>query len=158
MKVILLHSVPKLGKAGDIVEAKPGYFRNYLQPRGYGVVATGGTLKKREEDLAALRKKAEKAHEAALALAERINALGTVKVAAKVGEAGKLYGKITNKEIALLVQQALNEQGVEIDKRGVKTDVEVNALGTYNVTVKVAADVQSELQLEVLHEGALAAV
>ena len=58
----------------------------------------------------------------------------------------------------MLVQQALNEQGVEIDKRGVKTDVEVNALGTYNVTVKVAADVQSELQLEVLHEGALAAV
>ncbi len=50
MKVILQHSVQKLGKAGDIVEAKPGYFRNYLQPRGIAVVASTGTLKKREED------------------------------------------------------------------------------------------------------------
>lgn len=156
MKVILLHSVPKLGKAGDIVEAKAGYYRNFLQPRGYGVQATGGTLKKREEDLAALRKKAEKAHEAALALAQRIVELGAVRVSAKVGEAGKLYGKITHKEIALLVQNALNEEGVEIDKRGVKTDLDVNALGTYKVTVKVAADVQAELNLEVVHESALA--
>ena len=57
MKVILQENVLKLGKAGDVVEAAPGYFRNFLQPRGLAVLATVGTLKKREEDLEALRKK-----------------------------------------------------------------------------------------------------
>jgi ribosomal protein L9 len=60
MKVILQHTVLKLGKAGDIVEASAGYYRNFLQPRKLAVLATDGTLKKREEDLAVIQKKAQR--------------------------------------------------------------------------------------------------
>lgn len=151
MKVILHHSVEKLGQAGDIVEAAPGYFRNFLQPRGLGVEATRGTLKKREEDLAGLKKKAQQMHQAAVEKAEKITALGAIHYVAKVGESGKLYGKITNKEIADLVEK---EVGFAIDKRLVKTDKEIHALGVYEVTVKLANEVTTKLQLEILREGA----
>src|SRR5271170_7785348 len=99
MKVILRENVVKLGKAGDVVEAAPGYFRNFLEPRKLAVQATPGALKKREEEVEILRKKAEKLHEVDLALVEKIKALGGVKISAKAGEEGKLYGKVTNKEI-----------------------------------------------------------
>src|SRR5262245_8841152 len=90
MKVILQKDVQKLGKAGDVVETAPGYFRNFLEPRRLAVLATEGTLKKREEDLEALRKKAEKVHQAAVELAEKINAVGELRMFAKCGEGGKL--------------------------------------------------------------------
>ena len=153
MKVILQHSVQKLGKAGDIVEAKPGYFRNYLQPRGTAVVASTGTLKKREEDLEALRRKAEKLHQASLDLAEKITNVGTVKVSARVGEGGKLYGKITHKEIAALIEK---EVGEPIDKRLIKTNEDVAALGTFTVTVKLTPEVHADVNLEVTMEVAAA--
>ena len=153
MKVILQHSVQKLGKAGDIVEAKPGYFRNFLQPRGLAVVAGNGTLKKREEDLEALKRKAEKVHQEAVDMAEKITNVGTIKISARVGDGGKLYGKVTHKEIAALIEK---EVGSPIDKRLIKTNEEITALGTYKVFVKTASDVQAELDLEVQMEGAAA--
>lgn len=155
MKVILQHNVQKLGKAGDIVEAKPGFYRNFLQPRGLAVTATTGTLKKREEDLEALKKKAEQTHQAALDLAEKIGALPALKITARVGEGGKLYGKITHKEIAALLEKEL---GQPVDKRHVKTDEDVAALGTFKVYLKLASDVQAECSLEVSMEGAAVAV
>ena len=151
MKVILQHAVQKLGHAGDIVEASPGYFRNFLQPRGFAVEATKGTLKKREEDLEALKKKAEVLHQQAVEHAEKISALGTIKLTAKVGEGGKLYGKITHKEIAALIEK---EVGAPIDKRLVKTNEDVAALGTFTVHVKLAPEVQGEVNLEVVMETA----
>jgi len=147
MKVILQKNVDKLGKAGDVVDSAPGFFRNFLQPRGLAVLATPGTLKKREEDLESLRQKAEKAHQESVDLAERINALGVVKVSAKAGEGGKLYGKVTNKEIA---QELKKELGVDVDKRLVKPLDEIGALGSYRVHVKLAADVSAELTVEVV--------
>jgi large subunit ribosomal protein L9 len=150
MKVILQQTVVKLGKAGDIVEASPGYYRNYLQPRKYAVLASGGALKKREEDLETIKKKAAAAHQAAQDLADKIAALGSVKISAKVGEGGKLYGKITNKEIAQLIEK---EVGTEIDKRLIKTLEDVNAIGVFKVYVKLAAEVQAEVNLDVYIEG-----
>src|SRR6516165_2014124 len=125
MKVILQDNVVKLGKAGDIVEASPGYFRNFLQPRKLAVIASEGALKKREEDMEVLRKKAEKAHQQYVELADKITALGKIRLTARVGEGGKLYGKITNKEIAQALESELK---VEIDKRLVKTNEEINSL------------------------------
>lgn len=153
MKVILQQNVQKLGKAGDIVETSDGYFRNFLQPRKLGVLATEGTLKKREEDLETLRKKAEKAHQEAVDISEKITALGSVRLTAKVGEGGKLYGKITNKEIALELEKRL---AVAVDKRLVKTAGDINALGTYKVVVKLTPEVQAELAVEVQPEGYVA--
>src|ERR1700732_4407974 len=105
MKVILQQNVQKLGKAGDIVDTSDGYFRNFLQPRKLAVLATAGTMKKREEDLEVLKKKADAAHQEALAICEKITSLGTIRLLAKVGEGGKLYGKITNKEIAQEIEK-----------------------------------------------------
>jgi large subunit ribosomal protein L9 len=151
MKVILQKNVQSLGKAGDVVEASPGYFRNYLQPRSLAVLATDGALKKREEDLEQLRKKAQDQHEAAVALSEKITGLGNLRVSAKAGEGGRLYGKITNKEIAAALSQEL---GQEIDKRAIKTADDITALGTYKATVRLATEVQAEFNVEVHQHGA----
>lgn len=150
MKVILQQNVVKLGKAGDIVETSPGYFRNFLQPRKLAVLATTGTMKKREEDLETLRKKAEAAHQESVKLGEKISAIGSIRLHAKVGEGGKLYGKITNKEIALELEKLL---GSPLDKRLVKPLEDIGALGTYKVQVKLAPEVQSEITVEVQPEG-----
>jgi len=149
VKVILQQNVPKLGKAGDIVEASNGYFRNFLQPRSLAVLATPGALKKREEDVEVLRKKAEKAHQEALDLCQKITDQELVRIGAKAGEGGKLYGKITNKEVAAAIQKAT---GVEVDKRLIKVD-DIGSLGTYRAVVKLATDAQAEINIEVVMEG-----
>jgi large subunit ribosomal protein L9 len=151
MKVILQQNVQKLGKAGDVVEAAPGYFRNFLQPRGLAVLATQGTLKKREEDLDGLKKKAEQAHQVNVDLAEKIQTLGTIKITAKAGEAGKLYGKVTTKEIAEHLKQQL---GSDIDKRSIKADEEIGTLGHHRVVLRLSPEVHAELDVEVVAEGA----
>jgi large subunit ribosomal protein L9 len=150
MKVILQDNVQKLGKAGEIVEIKRGYFRNYLEPRGLAMLATKGTLKKRDEDLESYRRKAEKAHNEAVAFAEKISSLPPMVMNVKAGETGKLYGKVTNKEVAQLLEKNL---GQEIDKRLLKVSGDINATGTYKVQVKLTPEVQAEVQLEVLAEG-----
>jgi large subunit ribosomal protein L9 len=150
MKVILQDNVQKLGKAGEIVEIKRGYFRNFLEPRGLAVLATKGTLKKREEDLEAFRRKAEKAHQEAVTLAEKISSLPVLALGVKAGDSGKLYGKVTNKEIASLIEKEL---GQEIDKRLVKPLSEIGSLGSYKVQVKLTPEVQAEVNLEVILEG-----
>lgn len=149
MKVILQKNVQKLGKIGDVVESKPGYFRNYLQPRGFAVVATDGAMKKREEELEALKAKAEKHHQEAVALGAKITAVPYIKISQKAGDGGKLYGKVTNKDIAEALTKAL---GVDIDKKGVKTLEEITQVGTYKAYVKVAPDVQAEVNLVVYDE------
>jgi large subunit ribosomal protein L9 len=150
MKVILQDNVQKLGKAGEIVEIKRGYFRNFLQPRGLAVLATKGTLKKRDEDLEAFRRKIEKAHSEAQQLADKISALPPIALNVKAGETGKLYGKVTNKEVTQLIEKNL---GQEIDKRLVKILGDINQLGTYKVQVKLTPEVQAEVTLEVILEG-----
>ena len=147
MKVILRENVVKLGKAGDVVEAAPGYFRNFLEPRKFAVQATKGSLKKREEELDILRKKAAKVHEAELALVQKIKALGGIKISAKAGEEGKLYGKVTTKEIAETLGKQLNEG---IDKRLIKASQDIIALGTYTATIKLSADAHTEFNVTVI--------
>lgn len=150
MKVILQDNVQKLGKAGEIVEIKRGYFRNFLQPRGLAVLATQGTLKKREEDLEAFRRKIDKAHSEAQALADKISSLPPLALNVKAGETGKLYGKVTNKEVTQLIEKSL---GIELDKRLVKILGDISSLGSYKVQVKLTPEVQAEVQLEVILEG-----
>jgi large subunit ribosomal protein L9 len=150
MKVILQQNVQKLGKAGDVVEASDGYFRNFLQPRKLAIVATTGTLKKREEDLDIIRKKAEASHQSNVDLSEKIKEIGYIRLEAKAGEGGKLYGKVTTKEIA---QELSKKLGSTVDKKDIKSTEDIGALGTYRVIIKLAPDVQAELNVEVALEG-----
>jgi large subunit ribosomal protein L9 len=144
MKVILQKNVQQLGKVGDVVESKPGYFRNYLHPRGLAVLATEGTLKKRDEEIESLRAKSDRLHSEALTLQEKISALAGVNINQRAGDGGRLYGKVTNKDIADALSQAL---GAAVDKKGIKIPEQITAVGTYKVSVKVAADVQAELNV-----------
>ncbi len=150
MKVILQKDVQALGKVGDVVEASAGYFRNFLQPRSLAILASTGALKKREEDLEQIKKKADAQHQLAVALSERITALGTIRIIAKAGDGGRLYGKVTNKEIAQALSQAVEQ---EIDKRSFKTVDDITALGTYRTTVRLASEVVAELNVEVLSQA-----
>lgn len=150
MKVILQETVQKLGKAGDVVEAKRGFFRNYLEPRRLAVLATKGTMKKRDEDMEALRRKAQNAHDAAVKVAESITNLPTLKLSAKAGEGGKLYGKITSKEVAELIEK---EIGSPVNKKDLKISGDINTVGTYSILVKLTSDVQAKCQLDVVPEG-----
>ncbi|HEY9682392.1 MAG TPA: 50S ribosomal protein L9 [Oculatellaceae cyanobacterium] len=150
MKVILQQNVQKLGKAGDVVEASDGYFRNFLQPRKLAIVATTGTLKKREEDLDIIRKKAVATHDSNVALADKIKEIGSIRLEAKAGEGGKLYGKVTTKEIA---QELSKKLGSTIDKKDIKSTEDIGALGTYRVVIKLTPEVQAELSVEVALEG-----
>lgn len=150
MKVILQETVQKLGKAGEVVEAKRGYFRNFLEPRHLAVLATKGTMKKRDEDMEALRKKAQKAHDEAVKLAESITNLPILKMTAKAGDGGKLYGKITSKEVAELIEKSV---GAPINKRDLKISGDINVIGSYSVLVKLTSEVQAKCELEVEPEG-----
>ena len=152
MKVILQQNVQKLGNAGDVVEASPGYFRNFLEPRKLAHLATTGTLKKREEDLAVIKKKAEAAHKVSVEQSEKITALGSLHLNMKAGDSGKLYGKVTTKEIAQAISKAV---GFEIDKRCIRNADEIGALGNYPIVVKLNPEVSAELNIEVLQEGAV---
>ena len=99
----------------------------------------------------AIRQKAETLHQAAVALAERIQGIATVRIEAKAGEGGRLYGKVTNQQIAELLSKAAEH---DIDKRWVKTAEDINSLGTYKASVRLAPEVQAEIIVEVFQPNA----
>ena len=107
-------------------------------------------MKKREENFVVLKKKADAAHGGALGICEKITAIGTIRLLAKVGDGGKLYGKITNKEIA---QEIEKQVGSPVDKRLIKTAGDISALGTYKATIKLAPEATAEINVEVQPEG-----
>src|SRR5690554_5190398 len=113
MEVILLKDVKSLGKAGDLVNSKTGYARNYLLPRGLAIEATPENKKKWEEEMKNLEAKRQKEKEEALALKANLEKI-TVKLKAKGGEGGRLFGSITSKDIA----DALKSQHkIKLDRR-----------------------------------------
>ena len=99
MQVILKKEVQNIGEAGDLVNVKDGYARNYLIPKNYAEIATEGALKNREQNIDRLRAKQEKLHQEALAKAEQIEKIGSIELSAKAGESGKLFGTITTKKL-----------------------------------------------------------
>ena len=145
MKVILKADVKTLGKKGQVVEVSDGYARNFLYPRGLAVEATSGNLndlasKKANED----RKKAKEKQDAQ-ALAEKLSSI-TVEVFTKTGEGGRLFGSVTNKEIA----EALKvKYGIELDKRKLELKEPIKALGTFTVIAKLHPEVSAQLQIQV---------
>src|SRR5919198_5957237 len=127
MKVLLVQDVDKLGSTGEVKEVSGGYGRNYLLPKGLAVLATRGQVKQAEERLAAQHKREQAARKDAEALASRI-AGQTLRFTARVGELDRLYGSITNADIAEKIKSQL---GVEIDRRRVDLDEPVKRIGIY---------------------------
>jgi large subunit ribosomal protein L9 len=145
MQVILTQDVPNLGKAGELVSVRPGYGRNYLVPRGYAVSATVRNKNRLDHDKALIEKRVAKERASATELATRINGI-TLQFERNVGEDEKLFGSVTNRDIA----EQLKKAGIEIDHRWVELDAPVKALGKYETTVRLAAGVNAALKFWVV--------
>ena len=144
MEVILREDVQSLGKAGHLVRVKPGYARNFLLPRGLAFEATEGNKKRIDAEARARASKASAEKAAAEQLAAQLGAI-TVTLRGKAGEEGKLFGSVTNIDI----ERALAEQGVSVERRRIRLDEPIKALGEHKVAVALAAGVESELTVTV---------
>ena len=146
MKIILKKDVHRLGEAGDVVNVKTGYALNYLVPQGYATVGTESALKQHAETLRQRAHKEAKLVADAQALAAKASAV-EIKIAAKVGDNGKLYGGITAAQVAEILAAA----GVEIDKRNIELP-EIKAVGEFEAKAKCYKGVYAELKVEVVAE------
>ena len=146
VKVILRSDVSGLGKRGDIVEVSKGYARNFLTPRGLAMAATEGAVDqakamRRARDIKDARDR-ESAEEVAKVLVAR-----TIEVTARAGGGGRLFGSVTNAEIA---EAVLAQTGIELDRKHLHLEEHIKELGTHQVTARLHADVQFPITVEVV--------
>ena len=146
MKVILKKDMQSLGDIGDIIEVSDGYARDYLLPKNIVEIATAGALKNREKNIERIKAKAEKLHQEALAKAEKIQALELIEIEAKAGESGKLFGAITTKKLAELIQE---KSGIEVDRKNILLERPINHIGEYEMKVKFTTKVSAVLNVGV---------
>jgi large subunit ribosomal protein L9 len=145
MQLILTKDMPTLGQAGDLVTVKPGYGSNYLLPKGLALIATTGNKSKLEHQKRVIERKVAKARESAEAMGRKLN--GTdVTITRLVGEGDKLFGSVTNRDIA----EALAKDGIEVDSRYILLDAPLKALGVYEVEIKLHRDVGSQIKVWVV--------
>ena len=143
MKVILTSDVEKLGKAGEMVNAKTGFARNFLLPNKLAVQATKENIKIWEEKQAELRAIERENIKNANELKEKIENT-KVKIIAKTGEGDRLFGSITSMDI----EKALKDQhGLDVDKKKIEMKDNIKSLGTFNVIVKVYTDINANLEV-----------
>jgi|LFIK01.1.fsa_nt_gi large subunit ribosomal protein L9 len=147
MKLILKEEVEQLGQAGDLVDVKPGYGRNYLIPQGKAVMATEGALKAMEALKREAERRAELTIEAAKELAGKLEAT-SITLTARTGEDDKIHGSITTMQVA----EALSERGLEVDRRKITLDQEIKQLGEYTATVEVISELKPKIKIWVVKE------
>jgi len=147
MKVLLKEDIEKLGSAGELVDVKPGYGRNYLIPQNKAVMATDGAIKNYEHIKREAELRATLTVEAAAELAEQLEAT-SVTISATVGEDDKIFGTVTNIQVA----EALEERGIIIDRRKISMDQDINSLGEYTATVDLLGDLNPKVKVWVVKE------
>ena len=146
MQVILKKDVQNLGEAGEVINVKDGYARNFLIPKNFAEAATEGALKNREQNLARIQAKQEKLHQEALAKAAEIEKLGQIELSAKAGESGKLFGTITTKKLCEELKEKAN---IEVDKKTVSLNAPINKIGEFTMLIKLTSKVKTELKVVV---------
>ena len=148
MEVILKQDVKGLGFRDDKVNVANGYARNYLLPRGIAVLATGGAKKMHAETLKQRAFKEEKQRKEATAQAEKLAGV-SIKVGAKAGESGKIFGSVTTIQLA----DALQKAGYEVDRRNIEfNDEHIKQLGTYSASVRLYKEIAAKVNFEVVPE------
>lgn len=148
MEVILIKDVDNLGAAHEVVKVRNGYGRNYLIPQKYAVEASPSNRKQLEEKLKQLRKKEDKMLAEINLVIAKLND-GAVKLTAKTGTSGKIFGSITSLQISRAIRE---QKGYEIDRRKITIPEEVKELGTYKATIDFANGNSTELEFEVVGE------
>ncbi|RPG81698.1 MAG: 50S ribosomal protein L9 [Crocinitomicaceae bacterium TMED114] len=148
MDVILKQDVERLGAKNDIVTVKTGYARNYLIPQGFAIVATESARKVVAETIRQQSHKAVKALEDAKALAEKMSGV-SVKIGAKAGESGKIFGSVNTIQVA----EALAAAGHPVERKDIDLGTEtIRDLGSYTAKVKLHKEVTAEVTFEVVAE------
>ena len=147
MKLILKETIDSLGVRGKIVEVKPGYARNYLIPKGMAVPATDANIQQLESERHIIEASLIREREYAEEVARKIEAL-TCTIQAKAGEGDRLYGSVTNMDIA----EDMLKQGIEIDRKKIVLEEPIKSLGEAKVTVKLHPEVVAELTVNVVKE------
>ena len=149
MQVILLDKIAHLGKVGYQVNVKSGFARNYLIPQGKAVMATKANIEHFEARRAELEEKAAQALAAAVDRAARLEALGSVTIASKAGDEGRLFGSIGTRDIA----DAITAKGVEVAKSEVRLpNGLIRTLGEHEVTFQFHGEVFSHLNVVIVAE------
>jgi large subunit ribosomal protein L9 len=145
MEIILKTDIAGLGYKNDIVAVKPGYGRNYLIPQGFATLATGSSRKILAENIKQVAHKAEKVKLDASALAESIGDI-TLDIPAKVGESGKIFGRVTTIQIS----EVLKEKGFDVDRKKISLDSEVKFVGEYTATLDLHKEVKHKVKFNVV--------
>ncbi|HYF78576.1 MAG TPA: 50S ribosomal protein L9 [Symbiobacteriaceae bacterium] len=146
MKVILKADVKGTGKKGQTLEVSDGFARNFLFPRGLAMEASAGALKSLEEEAKAKERKQERMLNELKALRDKLEGQ-TVKVPARCGEGGRLFGSITNKDIADAITKFL---GKEFDRKVIDLVNPIKTLGVYQVTLKFGQNVNGTINVEIV--------
>ncbi|MEX0647579.1 MAG: 50S ribosomal protein L9 [Balneolaceae bacterium] len=147
MKLILKEDVDKLGSAGDLVDVKPGFGRNYLIPQAKAVLATDGAIRQYENLKREAALRAELTVEAAKELAQQLEAT-SVTIPVTVGEDEKIHGTVTNIQVA----EALEEREILIDRRKISLDQDIKTLGEYTATIDLMGDLKPQVKVWVVKE------
>jgi len=145
MQVILKQDVPKLGDAGDIVKVSAGYGRNYLIPRGLAVPATAGGVAQSEHQQRLAEAIRRKKLVGAQAIAEQIEGTA-ISLRREAGEDDKLFGSVTNRDIA----EALEKEGIEVDRRIIHLDEPIRTIGLFTVPIRLHREVTANLRVYVI--------
>jgi large subunit ribosomal protein L9 len=145
MKVILKHDVKGLGREGDVKDVKDGYARNFLFPTGAAVKADTGAMKNWERHREEREERDRAEREQAEAAAERVREL-KVEVAVKSGEKGRLFGAVTNRDIAELI----GREGIEIDRHAIHLREPIKTLGDHRVEVRLTHGIEVPITVTVV--------
>jgi len=148
MKVILTEEIRGLGTRGDVVTVKDGYARNYLLPKNLAREASTGNLKQIEHERRKWSLLAQQEKDAAQKAADKVKGV-KITIEKRVGEHGHLFGSVTANEIA----DALQEKGIEVDKRRIELEQPIKNLGLHDVDVRLHRDVIAKIQVEVVALG-----
>ena len=144
MKVILTQDVKGKGKKGQMIEVSDGYARNFMLPKKMAIEATPDAINTMKMNDKATQERIAKEKAAALELAGKLRGM-TLVVTAKGGGAGRLFGAVTNAEIAA----ALEKQGVKLDKRKIVISDPIKNVGTYTVTCKLGYEISAPLTVKI---------
>ena len=145
MQLILTHDVTHLGKAGDVVNVKPGYGRNYLLPQGLAVLATRKSVNKIEHEKKVIETKIAKERTDAEGMAARLNGM-TLQFERLVGDDDKLFGSVTTRDI----EEALAARGQQVDRKKIHLAEPLKHLGEFEVQIKVAREVTATIKVAVV--------
>jgi large subunit ribosomal protein L9 len=148
MKVIFLQDVKGKGKKGEVKNVSDGYARNYLLKNNLAEEATAGNMKALDAQKRKSKQLEAEEKEAAVKLKEKIESL-EVKLKAKSGDGGRLFGSITSKQIGEALQK---DHGIKIDKRKIELDQPIRALGFTNVPIKLHPEVSGTVKVHVVEQ------